>query len=181
MRTDPHVVVTEAAPEDATSIAAVHVAVWRTAYAGILPDRVLLRLSLPRLAAQYAATIDGHGCLVARGPDDHVVGFTTLAAGADPLPGSSDPRWGEVETLYVHDDHRDRGIGRALLVAAGRKLRGMACSAVFLNVLADNNSRWFYQHLGGVPRGRSVTYVGGVAMAQIAMTWNPVDALLAEG
>ncbi len=164
--------------DDATGIAAVHVAVWRSAYAGILPDRVLLRLSVPRLAAQYAAAIERGGhALVATAPEGRVVGFTTFAPGMPPLPGVAGTRWGEVETLYVHDDWRDQGIGRSLLARAAFALRRMGCGAVFLNVLADNNSRWFYGHLGGRPQTASVTYVGGRAMNQIAMVWDPVDPL----
>ena len=130
-----------AVAEDAAGIAAVHVAVWRSAYAGILPARVLLRLSVPRLAAPYG------------------------------------PRWGEVETLYVHDDWRDQGIGRSLLARAAASLRRLGCGALFLHVLADNNSRWFYRHLGGRAQNTSVTYVGGRAMAQGAMVWDPIGPL----
>ena len=169
--------------DDAAGIAAVHVAVWRSAYAGILPDRVLLRLAVPRLAAQYAGAIDrseqagGGHALVARSLDGSVVGFTTFTAGPPPLPASGKPRWGEVETLYVHDDWRDHGIGRALLAGAAARLRDGGCGALFLNVLADNHSRWFYEHLGGRAQTTSVTYVGGVAMNQIAMAWDPIDKL----
>ena len=179
---DVAIQVAAARADDAVGIARVHVAVWRTAYAGILPDRVLLRLSVVRLAAQYEAAIDRGGhALVARAPDGEVAGFTTFGVGADRLPGSADRRWGEVETLYVHDDHRDRGIGRALLVRAAGALRAMGCGAAYLNVLADNNSRWFYQHLGGRPQSRSVTYVGGAPMEQVAMVWDPIDGLIAQG
>ncbi len=172
-----------AEPDDATGIAHVHVAVWRSAYAGILPDRVLLRLSVPRLAAQYAAAIERDGreggghALVASSPEGNVVGFSTFSAGPPPLPGSFKPHWGEVETLYVHDDWRDHGIGRSLLAGAACRLRALGCNALFLNVLADNNSRWFYEHLGGRPQNTSMTYVGGQAMNQIAMAWEPIDKL----
>ena len=40
-----------ARPSDAISIGAVHVAAWRSAYPGILPDDFLARLSVPRQAA----------------------------------------------------------------------------------------------------------------------------------
>ena len=41
---------------DAVAIGAVHVAAWRSTYPGILPDRFLARLSVPRQAAHYDAT-----------------------------------------------------------------------------------------------------------------------------
>jgi len=46
-----------ARPADAISIGAVHVAAWRSAYPGILPDAFLARLSVPRQAAYYDAAI----------------------------------------------------------------------------------------------------------------------------
>lgn len=155
---------------DAAGIARVHVAVWRNAYAGIIPERTLLGLSARRLAAFYGMSIlRGHGTLVARpGPDD-LAGFCTFR----PLPGAG----GEVETLYVHDDWRERGIGRALLAGAARRLREAGCRALFLNVLADNNSRWFYERLGGRAARHSTTTVGGQRLAQVAMVWDRIDDL----
>ena len=46
-----------ARPSDAIAIGAVHVAAWRSTYPGILPDRFLARLSVPRQAAHYDAAI----------------------------------------------------------------------------------------------------------------------------
>ena len=46
-----------ASSSDAIAIGAVHVAAWRSTYPGILPDRFLARLSVPRQAAHYDAAI----------------------------------------------------------------------------------------------------------------------------
>ena len=58
---------------------------------------------------------------------------------------------GEVETLYVLDDWRERGVGRRLMRAAAAHLVDIGCQSAFLWVLRDNPSRWFYQRLGGRP------------------------------
>ena len=54
---------------------------------------------------------------------------------------------GEVETLYVLDDWRERGVGRRLMRAAAGHLVDIGCRSAFLWVLRDNPSRWFYQRL----------------------------------
>ncbi len=160
---------------DAAGIARVHVEVWRTAYPGMLPDHSLARLSRPLLAWQYEQAIrGGGGVLVARG-GGLVVGFATMSRRPAGAPGD-----GEVQTLYVLDDWREQGIGRWLMQAAARALRDLSCRSLFLWVLAENPSRWFYERLGGRPVLRSTTHVGGVPVPQVAILWDPIERLIDE-
>ncbi len=172
---EPHsvaVTIGHAAADDAAGIAAVHVAVWRNAYSGLLPDHSLAGLSRPRLAVRYDMAIrHGAGVLVARA-GAQVVGFATMS----PSP-TGNLAEGEVETLYVLDDWRERGIGRALLQAAARHLQALSCRSLFLWVLAQNPSRWFYERCGGRAAMQSITHVGGEPMPQIAMVWNRIETL----
>jgi GNAT superfamily N-acetyltransferase len=162
---------------DATAIGAVHVAAWRSAYPGILPDDYLARLSPTRMALQYRAAIAaGTTVMVAasRGQGPRIVGFTT--AGPPRTPGLGDA---EIETLYVLDDWRDQGVGRRMMRAAASQLQGRGCRSLFVWVLRDNPSRWFYRHMGGQPAAEGQTRVAGVALPQVAYAWDPIDRLLA--
>jgi len=169
--------VRRAALADAAAIGAVHVAAWRSTYPGILPDSYLARLSPTRLAHHYRAAI-GSGATVivaaARGPGPRIVGFTT--AGPARMPGLGD---GEVETLYVLDDYREQGVGRRMLRAAAAELAADGCGSAFLWVLRNNPSRWFYRHLGGQAAAEGQTRLAGVALNQVAYTWDPIDRLTA--
>jgi GNAT superfamily N-acetyltransferase len=174
----------QAAPADAVAIAAVHVAVWRTAYAGILPDTYLSRMSVTRHASHYAAGIrSGAGVFVATAsgedlpPDSNtgIVGFTTAGPARGTGRSLAD---GEVETLYVLDDWRDRGIGRSLFRGAGEHLRAIGCRSAFLWVLRDNPSRWFYQRMGGRPVMEMEIEVAHQPVVQTAFVWDPIDRLL---
>lgn len=169
------VTVDRADPADAADIARVHVEVWRTAYPGMLPDHTLARLSGPRIAWHYEQAIR-HGALVlvARGGGT-VVGFAT---GSRRPPGA--PGDGEIETLYVLDDWREQGVGRSLMQEAARALRARSCRSLFLWVLAENPSRWFYERLGGRPALRSTTRVGGASVPQVAIVWNPIERLIGQ-
>jgi ribosomal protein S18 acetylase RimI-like enzyme len=170
---------------DAVAIGAVHVAAWRNAYPGLLPDAFLARLSVPRQAAYYDSAIRA-GAIV----------FVAVASGLD-APGSSSPRIvgfatggrargtagsrlaeGEVETLYVLDDWRERGLGRRLLRTTAGQLAASGCRSVFLWVLRDNPSRWFYSRLGGKPVAEQTISVGGASVVQVAFLWDPIERLL---
>ncbi len=85
---------------------------------------------------------------------------------------------GEIETLYVLDDFRERGIGRRLMRALAAHLAETGCRSVFVWVLRDNPSRWFYQRLGGRPVAEAHVQVGGQPVTQTAFVWDPIERLL---
>jgi len=164
-----------ARPGDAPGIGAVHVSAWRSAYAGILPDYYLARLSVQRQAHFYDRSIRiGGGVLVAV-TRQSVVGFATARAVRPNELGD-----GEVETLYVLDDFRDAGVGRALLRGAGQFLAGRACNAAYLWVLRDNPAHFFYERLGGKLAAAGTTMVAGKAIPQMAYSWNPIAKLIEQ-
>ncbi len=166
--------VRRAAPADAAAIGAVHVAAWRSAYPGILPPDYLAQLSAFREARHYELAIRMGAIVHVALAGERVVGFAT--AGAARGTRLAD---GEVETLYVLDDWRDRGFGRALMAASGAALAAAGCRDAFLWVLRDNPSRWFYAHLGGRQAAAGVVRVAGVEVAQTAFVWSPISLLVA--
>lgn len=176
------IAIRRARPGDAAGIGMVHVVSWRSAYAGVLPDRVLTGLSPIRQASFYDRAIRiGAGVHVAAAsgtdaPDGPaIVGF----ASARPARPDWNHAWaqGEIETLYVLDDWRDRGLGRQLMRASAQYLAGLHCASAFLWVLADNPARWFYERLGGKQVAESTVRVGGEAVPQRAFVWDPIDRL----
>ena len=182
------IAVRAARPADAISIGSVHVAAWRSAYPGILPDAFLARLSVPRQAAHYDAAIRSaatgvfvaaaSGSDVPPGSGARIVGFATAgrARGGEFARRLGE---GEVETLYVLDDWRDRGVGRKLMRAAAAHLAAIGCRSCFLWVLRDNPSRWFYQRLGGKPGAEALIQFAGTRLPQTAFVWDPIERLLA--
>ncbi|MDJ0388217.1 GNAT family N-acetyltransferase [Roseomonas sp. E05] len=174
-----------AQPADATAIAAVHIACWRSTYPGLLPDAYLAGLSLPRIAGGYHRSLverqNGEALFVAVLPPQQqeeeevprVVGFASCRRAR--RRGLAQ---GEIETLYVLDDWREQGLGRRLMRAAAAHLAAIGCGSVMLWVLTQNPSRWFYQRLGGQLVGMEVIHVGGRPVEQAAMLWNPIERLL---
>jgi GNAT superfamily N-acetyltransferase len=173
---------------DAIAIGAVHVAAWRSTYPGILPDRYLAKLSVSRQAAYYDAAIRGGSIVLVAtatgttgpmGGGTRIVGFATAAAARTREISGRTLGNGEIETLYVLDDWREQGIGRALLRAAAERLAERGCGSAFLWVLRENQSRWFYQHLGGRPVLDATIRFAGQDVVQTAYVWDPIETLLA--
>ena len=181
------IAVRRARPSDAPLIGAVHVAAWRSAYPGILPEGYLAGLSVTRQAAYYDRQIrSGGGVYVAiasgqdviDGAGPRLVGYTTVGRNGGMLPGGLRAD-GEIETLYVLDDWRERGVGRRLIRTGAAHLAAAGSRAAFLWVLRNNPSRWFYQRLGGRPVAEAQTRVAGVAVPQTAYAWDPIERLIA--
>jgi len=179
------IAIRRARPADATAIGAVHVAAWRSAYPGILPDLYLARLSVPRQAVHYdnairsgvgvhvaaASGLDVPGGASSGGP--RIVGFVSGDRARNSGIGD-----GEIETLYVLDDWRDRGLGRRLIRAAASHLAASGCRSAYCWVLRDNPSRWFYLRLGGKAVAETTIRVGGSPVIQTAFIWDPIERLL---
>ena len=82
------VVIRRAKPEDAAAIARVHVESWRSTYAGLLPERLLLKLSNAQHESRWWRHVLGrfrrsHFVYVAEDPRDGVVGFISGGAARD--------------------------------------------------------------------------------------------------
>jgi ribosomal protein S18 acetylase RimI-like enzyme len=189
--------VRRAKPGDAAAIGAVHVAAWRNTYAGVLPDDYLTGLSPMRHAIGYERAMadrrHGHAMFVAvaSGADappgartdgeggGAVVGFVSGGRGRRPgLCGDAPTGSGEVETLYLLDDYRDRGLGRRLMRAMAAHLAAVGCRSAVLWVLRDNPTRWFYLRLGGRAAARETIPFAGRQVEQMAYLWDPIDILL---
>jgi ribosomal protein S18 acetylase RimI-like enzyme len=166
---------------DARAIAHVHVETWRSAYAGILPDHVMVNMTVDGKASSWRAVIAQQGprdtVLIARvsdgGSGDAVVGF----ASCGPLGGSRATSEGEVHTLYVLPDWHEQGVGRALLCACFRVLRAAGMTSAMVWVLAENPSRFFYQAMGSKAAAQREEALWGARLRQTAYHWPDLAAL----
>ena len=96
-------------PGDASAIAQVYVDTWRDAYPTMIPDAVLVGMSLRRQRGYWTQVL-------ARGGDEAVVAAEDAGAGivgfgsCGPARATALPYRGEVHTLYVHANFRGVGI-----------------------------------------------------------------------
>ncbi|MBS7812199.1 GNAT family N-acetyltransferase [Roseococcus pinisoli] len=176
------VTIRRARPGDAPALGEVHVACWRSAYAGVLPDSYLNSLSATAETRGYERAIaerrGGHAAFVAVAdnlemPGGGVVGFIT--GGLSRRPSIAE---GEVETLYLMDDFHERGIGRRLMRAMASHLASLGAQSAFVWVLEPNPSRWFYERLGAKLVAREDMVFAHQRTTQLAYAWDPIHTLL---
>jgi ribosomal protein S18 acetylase RimI-like enzyme len=136
-----------AAVQDAAAIARVHVASWQTTYPGMVPQRVLDRLSAERRREMWASRLAEPAetrTWVAE-LDGAIVGFV----GTTIRDEHGRPRTGELESIYLLANARGQGIGTQLMDAALRDLAERQVESVTLWVLTANAvARSFYEQAG---------------------------------
>src|SRR5437879_10038629 len=133
--------------DDAAAIARVHVATWKTAYRGLLPDDFLASLSESHYQERWQRTIADHGSGVYVAEDGREV--VAFASGGRERAGE-DGFGGELYAIYVMRESQGRGHGRALVRAVTAGLRKMGLTEMIVWVLRDNfPTRRFYERLGG--------------------------------
>jgi GNAT superfamily N-acetyltransferase len=144
----PDAGVRSARPDDAADITEVQLAVWRGAYADLLPQEALGPEAADEMARHWAASIDAppspaHRVLVATA-GRLVVGFATVA------PLDDEPGTGELADLQVHPDATRLGHGSRLLAAAVDHLRGNGCTGVVAWSGTDDEARMAFLRSAGL-------------------------------
>lgn len=169
-------VVRQARLEDAPAIARIEIETWRAAYAGMLPDRVLVGMSERRQTASWASFLRHRpeDVWVAQTAKGSVLGFGNCGAQRD----SAIDYAGEVYTLYVLPDAQGEGLGRRLVLALFRRLIESGRGSGLVWVVRANPARFFYERLGGRQVMHRPILVGGESVEAIAYGWPDLAALV---
>lgn len=170
-------VVRPARLEDARAIARIEVETWRSTYAGMLPDRVLLNMSERRQTGSWASFLRHRpeDVIVAQS-NGSVVGFGNCGTQRD----STIRFAGEVYTLYVSPDQQANGFGRNLLLALFQRLVDTGHATALVWVVRANPGRFFYERLGGQQIMHRKIPVGGQPVEAVAYGWRDLSELLAR-
>jgi GNAT superfamily N-acetyltransferase len=146
--------VRDAVPDDATAIADVRARSWRAAYAHVFPierlDAMSVDAAVERGATWWRGVIEApapgaHTLIVDR--EGRTAGFASLGRALD--EASEPEHVGELYAIYVAPDSWGRGVGRALMAEALRRLRGESYGEGILWVIEDNpRTRRFYELAG---------------------------------
>jgi GNAT superfamily N-acetyltransferase len=144
------ITVRSANPEDAGRMGEIHVAAWRTAYAGVMPADYLAALDERRSAERWVRSItnptDGVTNLVAE-IDGTIQAIATVGPFRD--HESIDDPSGELWMINVHPDAFGTGIATALHRRALDHLRKDGHHRAALWVVDDNpRARRFYEREG---------------------------------
>ena len=153
-----------AEPDDIEQLSAVHIASWRSTYAGIVPAEHLASLNQQERAERWRAII-GSGrelhLFVAVNGEGMLVGFASCGP---ELRGELEDT-GELSALYLLHEYQGMGLGRKLLEQAAACLRGRY-QKMIVWVLSDNRACGFYERLGGVPYTEKTCEIGGAVLPE---------------
>lgn len=135
--------VRDATVADAQGIGEVHVASWQAAYAGLIPEDFLARLSVEPRAASWARQIgEGVGRVLVAEEDGVIAGFAAFGDG-------------RLYALYLLPEYWGRGLGRAL---HDRVVEGLSGDSAVLWVLSTNErAKAFYVRQGWMDDGATRT------------------------
>jgi len=162
---------------DAAAIAHVHVATWRTAYPGLLPDDFLESLSEAQYEERWARSLGDDSARVYVAEDaGEVVAFASAGRERAGERGYA----GELYAIYVLQEAQHRGHGRRLVRAAVGGLRELRLPDMIVWVLRENApARRFYERLGGVyVRSQPIT-IGTSLLQEVAYGWRSLDDIRA--
>jgi ribosomal protein S18 acetylase RimI-like enzyme len=158
--------------EDAHAIAAVHVASWQVAYAGLLPAEYLASLSVAQREATWKESLERGNpqLLVARSERD-VVGFVAFGPSRD---NGAMAGCGEVWALYLAPEVWSQGVGRMLWLASLERMLEQGFTTITLWVIAQNERAIrFYGAAGFRPEEGSLKEfaLGGVPMQEVRLVY----------
>jgi ribosomal protein S18 acetylase RimI-like enzyme len=170
------ITIREATPDDAASVARVHIESSRATYIGLLPEETLSEMTYRKRLVNWSKTLEdrsgGEFVFVAEARGE-VVGF---ASGGPWREGDAD-FGGELYTVYLLPEHQRRGAGRGLFRAVAERLARLGFSAMMLWVLEENPACRFYESLGGARVREEEIERGGRALKKIAYGWADIKSL----
>lgn len=174
------VVIREARAVDAPAIARVHVDAWQSAYAGLLPDDVLVRMCQRTHTARWARILGQRKnreiVLVAELGTHGVIGFGSCGR----VREKRLPQAGEIFTLYIQPEFQDRGIGRRLLCHLFDALVARSMTSAVAWVLAENPSRFFYETMRGRRVAERDETLWNTVVHEVAYGWDDITQSRAQ-
>ncbi|ANU28188.1 GNAT family N-acetyltransferase [Planococcus versutus] len=136
----------KATKQDASGIAKVHVDSWKTTYKAILPNEFLSSLSYEKRTTLWKNNLDDktNYIVVSETDDGLITGFGT----ASKRPTNMVANCGDLTSIYLLEDYHGQGIGKLLMKELFLHFKKLNYETVFVEVLEDNKTRFFYEYYG---------------------------------
>ncbi len=161
---------------DAPGIARVHVASWRTTYAGLMPDETLAKLSEERRAEGWLESIHRAANYVFVALDgDEIIGFVAGGPEREEIMRQVDglPFDAEMYAIYVLAGYHTQGVGSELFRLLADALFMAGFGRMLVWVLTENEiGRRFYEAKGGVYETRRMIRIVGVDLEETGYGWD---------
>ncbi|MDM5248349.1 GNAT family N-acetyltransferase [Lysinibacillus sp. G4S2] len=166
----------EATMQDAQGIGKVHVDSWRTTYKDIIPDSFLNNLSYEQRTELWKKniTIKDNYVLVVENELGEIIGFATASnKETNDVPYSSD-----LTSIYLLEECQGKGIGKQLLKELFIFFKKKNHQSIFVEVLAENKTRYFYEYYGAEYVKTVQINIGGKVLEEFVYVWKNIDKVL---
>jgi ribosomal protein S18 acetylase RimI-like enzyme len=164
---------------DAQGIAKVHVDCWRTTYKNIIPNEFLDNLSYDQRTDIWIKNISNEQnyVFVAENDEGHIIGF---ADGGKRETNKIDQS-GDLTSIYILQEYQGMGIGKKLVQQLFSKLDELGYKTIFVEVLEDNKSRFFYESLGAEWLRTEKIKIAGVELNLLVYEWTEIRSAFLLG
>ncbi len=171
-------IVRQAKPTDASTIARIHVDTWRNAYKEIIPDEVLNKLSYEKREKMWSNTLNNKEnksiIYVGEIEPQKVVGF--VDGGKERM---NNPLYkGELYGIYILEEYQRKELGKLLVQSLVSELLKTNIQSMLVWVLADNPYRRFYESLDGKQVGEKFIKMDDKKLKEIAYGWSDINSIL---
>lgn len=162
--------------DDAKGIADVHVRSWQETYKGIVNQAYLDNLKVEDRFRMWEAGLsskkDKEPVYVAENSAGDIIGFAAFGPERTNKFGAD----GELYAIYLLEDYKGRKIGTALLSAGVKDLLS-DYSSILVWVLAENNSKLFYEKYDPTKVAEEEITIAGGKHIEIAYVWKDIELL----
>ncbi len=170
----PMFTIRRATPQDAARIAHVHIASWRTTYAGIVPEEHLVALNEAERETQWREWLASATPIYVAELDQQVVGF--IAGG--PIREPIETYDAELYAIYLLQQAQGQGIGKALLHQLATSLLTEGFKSMIVWVLEQNPAKHFYTRTGAQLLSSKDIEIGGAILAEAAYGWPDLNSVV---
>lgn len=164
----------KATKDDARGIAKVHVKSWQETYEGIISQGYLDSLKMedrePLWEKSLSESADTSPVFVAVNPEGEIVGFASFGKERTGKFAAD----GELYAIYILKQYQRGKLGLRLLQAG---LDEMQFKSMLVWVLADNESRKFYESLQPDQAAEEVVKIAGREYLELAYFWKGINIL----
>jgi len=172
-----YVQIRKATKDDASGIARVHVRSWQETYQGIISQDYLDSLKVedrkPLWENSLSESANISPVFVAVNPEGEIVGFASFGKERSRNFKAD----GELYAIYILKEYQRGKLGLRLLQAGLDDLLAQNYESILVWVLADNESRKFYENLKPQKAGEEVVRIAGREYIEVAYMWTDLKLL----
>ena len=172
------VTIRKAELKDADDIARVRITGWRQSYVGMMPQALLDKLDIKadkKRVVEAMSNPENQSCRFVTEVDGKVVGI----AACGPKREAGNAGRAEVYAIYLLDEAKGRGIGKALMQEMATALYAQGFTSLELGVLKENKAaRAFYEGLGGKHVHEGAFKYDGFEMPDVVYEWKDIRTLM---